>query len=68
MWPYRKRVLTAAMSIEDKDSELVQDLERRIDVLENQEESEFGSFARADYVILTIGAVILPIIALVLAA
>jgi hypothetical protein len=56
------------MSTEDKDHDLVQDLERRIDALENQEEAEFGSFSRADYVILTVGGVILPIIALLLAA
>jgi hypothetical protein len=56
------------MSTEDKDQDLVQELERRIDALENQDESEFGSFSRADYIILTIGGVILPIIALVWAA
>ncbi len=56
------------MTTEGRDQELVQDLEHRIDTLENEAEAEFGSFFRADYVILTIGAVILPIIALVLAA
>ncbi len=56
------------MSTDDKDQELVQDLESRIDALESQDESEFGSFSRADYIILTVGGVILPVIALVLAA
>jgi hypothetical protein len=56
------------MSTDDKNQELVKDLESRIDALENQEEAEFGSFSRADYIILTVGAVILPFIALVLAA
>ena len=56
------------MSTDDKNQELVQDLESRIDALENQEEAEFGSFSRTDYVVLIIGAVILPAIALVLAA
>ena len=60
------KVAAATMSIEDK--ELVQDLESRIDALENQDEAEFGSFSRADYIILVVGGVILPIIALVLAA
>lgn len=60
--------VAATMSIEDQDQDLVQDLESRIDALENQEEAEFGSFSRADYVILTIVGVILPTIALVLAA
>ena len=56
------------MSTEDKDQELVQDLESRIDALESQDEAEFGSFSRADYIILIIGGVILPAIALVMAA
>ena len=56
------------MSNEDREEDLLQDLERRIDALENQEEAEFGSFSRADYIILVVGGLILPIIALVLAA
>ena len=63
-----RKAAAAMMSIEDQDQELVQDLESRIDALENQDEAEFGSFSRMDYVILTIVGVILPIIALVLAA
>jgi hypothetical protein len=62
------KAATATMSIEDKDQELVQDLESRIDALENQEEADFGSFSRADYIILIVGGLILPLIALVLAA
>ena len=62
------KAAAAMMSIEDQDQELVQDLESRIDALENQEEAEFGSFSRADYIILTIFGLILPVIALVLAA
>ena len=56
------------MSTEGNDQELVQDLEQRIDALESQEDAEFGSFSRADYIILTIAGVILPVIALVWAA
>ena len=56
------------MSTGNKDQEVVRDLESRIDTLEKQDEKDFGSFTRADYVILIIGAVILPAIALVLAA
>jgi hypothetical protein len=62
------KTAAATMSTDDKNKELVQDLESRIDALENQEEAEFGSFSRADYIILTVGALILPIVALVLAA
>jgi hypothetical protein len=56
------------MSTEGNDQELVQDLEQRIDALESQEDAEFGSFSRADYIILTVAGVILPVIALVWAA
>ncbi len=63
-----KRGGAATMSTDDKDQELVQDLESRIDALESQDESEFGSFSRADYIILALGGVVLPVIALVWAA
>jgi len=56
------------MSTEGNDQELVQDLERRIDALESQEDAEFGSFSPADYIILAVAGVILPVIALVWAA
>ena len=56
------------MAIDEKQQAIVQDLESRIDALENQEEADFGSFSRADYIILTVGGVILPMLALVLAA
>lgn len=56
------------MSTENRDEILVQDLESRIDTLENEDEAAFGSFGRADYIILLIAAVLLPVIALVLAA
>ena len=62
------KAAVATMSIEDKEQELVQDLESRIDALENQQEAEFGSFSRADYIILIVGGVILPMTALLLAA
>ncbi len=63
-----KKATAAMMSIDDQDQELVQDLESRIDALENHDEAEFGSFSRVDYIILTIFCLILPVIALVLAA
>ena len=56
------------MAIDEKQQAIVQDLESRIDALKNQEEADFGSFSRADYIILTVGGVILPVLALVLAA
>ena len=52
--------------LEEKNDPLVEDLERRIDTLENMDDADFGSFTRVDYVILTVGAVLVPIIALIL--
>ena len=62
------KAAAATMSIEEKQQAIVQDLESRIDALENQEEADFGSFSGADYIILTVAGVILPMLALVLAA
>jgi len=55
------------MSQADNDEDLVKDLERRIEILDNLEEAEFGSFTRIDYVILIIGALLVPVLALILA-
>ena len=55
------------MSQAENDEKLVQDLERRIEVLEKMDDEDFGSFKRFDYVILVIGAVLIPILALYLA-
>lgn len=54
------------MSQDKNNNNLVEDLERRIEILENLDEKEFGSFTRMDYVILVIGAVLAPILALIL--
>ena len=55
------------MSHEENDSKLIQDLEQRIDTLEELDDAEFGSFTRMDYVILVIGALIIPALVLILA-
>ena len=55
------------MSQKEDDNPLVEDLERRIEILENMDDAEFGSFTRLDYLILVIGAVALPVLALILA-
>lgn len=55
------------MSQSENDNKVVQDLERRIEILEKLDEAEFGSFKRFDYYILIIGAVLIPVIALILA-
>ena len=51
----------------ENDDNLVQDLERRIDTLEDMDEEDFGSFTRLDYVILIVIGVLAPALALVLA-
>jgi len=55
------------MSQSKNDDNLVHDLERRIDTLEDMDEEEFGSFTRLDYVILIIFGALIPALALVLA-
>jgi hypothetical protein len=55
------------MSQTGNDTDVVADLERRIEILENLDDAEFGSFKRFDYLILIIGAVLVPVIALILA-
>lgn len=53
----------------DKENqELVEDLERRIDTLQDLDEAEFGAFTRSDYIILIIFSLVLPVIALVMAS
>lgn len=47
--------------------DLVLDLEQRIDMIQGMGDEELGSFSRLDWIILTVFAVIIPIIALVAA-
>jgi hypothetical protein len=47
--------------------DLVLDLERRIDLMQNMGDEELGTFNRLDWVILTVFAIIIPIIAMELA-
>jgi hypothetical protein len=54
------------MSQAENDNKLVEDLKRRIEALENLDDEEFGSFTRLDYIVLVIGAVLLPILALIM--
>jgi hypothetical protein len=45
--------------------ELVEELERRIDELEGLDEAELGRFTPLDWVICVVGALALPLIALI---
>jgi hypothetical protein len=47
--------------------DLVLDLERRIDLMQNMGDEELGTFNRLDWVILTVFAIIIPVIAMELA-
>jgi hypothetical protein len=51
---------------EDVD-DLVLDLEKRIDVMQNMGDEELGTFNRLDWIILTVFAVVIPLIAMELA-
>lgn len=56
------------MSQTKNDDDLLDDIESRIEILENMDDAEFGSFTGVDYLILVIGALLLPALALILAA
>ena len=55
------------MAQTEEESHLVQDLERRVEKLERTDDAEFGTFTRLDHVILIVGAVLIPVIAMILA-
>lgn len=48
-------------------SDLAQDLERRIDTMQNMGDAELGTFNRLDWVILIVFAIVIPVIAMELA-
>ena len=47
--------------------DLVLDLEKRIDRIENLGDEELGTFTRADWLILVLIAIVLPVIAMIAA-
>ena len=55
------------MSQKEEQEQIVEDLEQRIDTLQNMEDDDFGTYGRLDHIILVLAAVILPIIAMILA-
>ena len=55
------------MTSKAEQERLVEDLENRIETLDKMRDEDFGTFTRLDYVILTIAAVLLPILAMILA-
>lgn len=47
--------------------DLLLDLEKRIDMMQNMGDEELGTFTRMDWIVLTVFAIIIPIIAMELA-
>jgi len=47
--------------------DLVLDLEQRIDKMQNMGDDELGTFSRLDWIVLTVFAVVIPVLALVAA-
>jgi hypothetical protein len=56
------------MSQTENDDDLLEDIESRIEILENTDDAEFGSFTSIDYLVLITAALLLPALALILAA
>lgn len=47
--------------------DLAQDLEQRIDRMQNMGDEELGTFSRLDWIILIVFAIVIPVIAMELA-
>jgi hypothetical protein len=59
-----KRDASTPESLDAKQSALVADLERRIEELENLDESAFGNFTTWDWLLCIFGALVIPYLAL----
>ena len=55
------------MMKQEDEPDLLSDLEKRIDIVQNLGDDELGSFNRLDWVILIVFAIIIPVIAMELA-
>jgi len=55
------------MMKQEDEPDLLIDLEKRIDVVQNLGDDELGNFNRLDWVILIVFAIIIPVIAMELA-
>ncbi len=50
-----------------QNDELIRDLERRIETLQNMDDSELGTFGKLDWIILILASIVIPVIAVVMA-
>lgn len=55
------------MQNKNSNSDLVADLEQRIDTMQNMGDAELGTFNRLDWIILVVISIVIPVIAVVLA-
>lgn len=55
------------MPEQEDDSDLVDDLQKRIDKMQNMGEEELGTFSRMDWIFLIVFAIVIPVIAMELA-
>jgi len=58
---------TSGMLEQEHVADLKQDLEQRIDIMQNMGDEELGTFSRLDWVILVVFAIVIPVIAMELA-
>jgi len=55
------------MTENTNDKSLYEDLERRIEIIENLDEEELGSFGTLDWTVLILFSLVIPLIAIVVA-
>jgi hypothetical protein len=52
---------------QEKDAELLSDLEQRIDAMQNMGDAELGTFGRLDWLTLILISIVIPVIVVILA-
>jgi hypothetical protein len=55
------------MSEQENSADLIADLERRIDTMQNMGDAELGTFSRFDWIFLIVISIVIPVIVVVLA-
>lgn len=55
------------MSEQENSTDLIADLERRIDTMQNMGDAELGTITRLDWIVLIVVSIVIPVIVVVLA-
>lgn len=55
------------MPNQENSADVIADLERRIDTMQNMSDSELGTFHRFDWIVLIVFSIVIPVIVVVLA-